>query len=204
MWCVSDTGRPRGRKPKLSRQAVLDAARELPPHEVTLAAVGARLGVTSPALYRYFPDRPAILEALAAEARDQLVPPPADLPWDTWLREAGRRERALWHTHAELYALADYRVTNRPSVRMFVAGVRVLVDAGFTRDDALAGVTIITELAHAIGYAETRRVSASDLSAEGEAELRSVLGDSLPTGLGEVLERAMDIAVDGLRARMVR
>jgi AcrR family transcriptional regulator len=183
---------------------VLDAARELPPQDVTLAAVGARLGVTSPALYRYFPDRAAILEALATEARDHIVPPPADLPWDSWLREAGRRERDLWRTHTELYASADYRATNRPRVRMFVAGMRVLIDAGFAREDAVAGVTIITELAHAVGYAETRRNAPSDLPPESEAELRELLGDGLPARLDEVLERAMDIAIEGLQARLAR
>jgi len=200
---VSEPGRPRGRKPKLSRQAVLDAARALPPQDVTLAAVGARLGVTSPALYRYFPDRAAILEALAAEARDELVPPPAELPWDEWLREAGRRERDLWRTHTDLYASADYRATNTPTVRMLLEGLRILVDAGFTAHDALAGITIMTELAHAFGHAEARP-RASELSAESEAELMALVGDSLPLSLDDLLDRAMGVVIDGLRTRLPR
>ena len=200
---VSEPSRPRGRKPRLSREAVLDAARALPPQEVTLAAVGAQLGVTSPALYRYFPDRAAILEALAAEARDQLVPPPAELPWDEWLREAGRRERDLWRTHTELYASADYRASNTPTVRMLLEGLRVLVDAGFDPGDALAGITVVTELAHAFGHAEARPRE-SELSAESEAELRSLVGGSLPGSLEALLQRAMDVVIDGLRARLPR
>lgn len=180
---------------------MLDAARALPPQDVTLAAVGAQLGVTSPALYRYFPDRAAILEALADEARDQLVPPPADLPWDDWLREAGRRERDLWRTHTELYASADYRATNTPTVRMLLEGLRILLAAGFTPGDALAGITVVTELSHAFGHAEARPRT-SELSPESEAELRSLVGDALPVSLEDLLDRAMDVVLDGLRARL--
>lgn len=199
MSLVSETGRTRGRKPTLSRAAILDAARSLKPHEVTLAAVGAQLGVTSPALYRYFPDRAAILEALASEAREQITPPPSDLPWDEWLREAGRRERSLWETHSELYGAADYRANSTPVVRIVTEGLRVLIAAGFSPSDALVGVTSISELAHAIGHAGTSR---SRGSTEGLEEVQALLGDALPISLDQLLEESMAVVIDGLRPRL--
>lgn len=201
---VTATGRAGGRPPKLSREAVLDAARSLPPHEVTLAAVGSRLGVTSPALYRYFPDRAAILEALAAEAREQLTPPPADLPWEEWLRAAAHLERDLWRVHSDLYTSADYRASATPLARIMIVGLEVLIGAGFAADDALVGLTIVSELAHAIGHAETRAKQPPPYPEELAERLRALLKDALPTSLDQVLERSLDITIEGLRGRLAR
>jgi AcrR family transcriptional regulator len=201
---VTVTGRGGGRPPKLSREAILGAARSLPPHEVTLAAVGAQLGVTSPALYRYFPDRTAILEALAAEAREQLVPPPADLPWEEWLRAAARMERDLWRVHSDLYTSADYRASATPLAQIMIVGLEVMIRAGFAADDALVGLTIVSELAHAVGHAETRQKQPPPYPEELADRLRALLGDAMPKGLEQVLEQSLDITIEGLRSRLAR
>ena len=181
---------------------MLDAARTLAPEEVTLAAVSARLGVTSPALYRYFPDRASILETLAAEVREQVTSPAADLPWDLWLREAARKERDLWRSHTALYASAHYRAHSTPMVRMAIDGLKVLIHAGFSPADAFAGVTAATELAHALGHAESQRQPSSSLPPALTEELTSVLGDVLPVDMDELLTRSMDLVIDGLRVRL--
>jgi AcrR family transcriptional regulator len=183
---------------------VLDAARSLPPNEVTLAAVGGLLGVTSPALYRYFPDRTAILEALAAQAREQLTPPPADLPLDEWLRAAARMERDLWRVHADLYTSAEYRAASTPMVRMVIVGIEVMIEAGFSAADALVAVTIVSELAHAIGHAEVRSKQPPPYPEELAERLRALLGDAMPRGLDQLLEDSLDITIEGLRTRLAR
>jgi AcrR family transcriptional regulator len=183
---------------------VLDAARELAPDDVTLAAIGAKLGVTSPALYRYFDDRTAILEALANEAREELTPPSEDLAWDEWLREAARKERNLWRSHPDLYDAANYRAMSAPMTKMAIAGLRVLLGAGFTRDDALSALTIASEVAHAIGNAETKAHDVTAMREEDRAELIELLGlhDSSPFDYDKLLDASISIAIDGMRLRL--
>lgn len=200
---VPETKKRPGPVPKLSREAVLDAARELAPDEVTLAAIGARLGVTSPALYRYFEDRTAILEALADEAREQLTPPSEDLPWDEWLRAAASKERALWSAHPDLYESARYRAVAAPFTKMAIVGARVLLSAGFNRADILAILTISSEIAHAIGHAEHnhRTGDRAPSNPEDVAALREILGEG-PVDYDAVFNDSLDIAIEGLRARL--
>jgi AcrR family transcriptional regulator len=173
----------------------------MPPEQATLSAIGAELGVTGPALYRYFPVRTAILEALAHEARETLVPPDPALAWDQWLREAARKELALWRTHADLYEAASYRAIARPSVRMFRVGMEVLEAAGFSTVDAICGLTAVTELAHTFGWSEGKAELL--LSPQDAAELReSMAGLDEPLTPDLVFERTIAITVDGLRSRL--
>lgn len=199
---MSETKGRRGPAPKISREAVLDAARELAPDEVTLAAIGARLGVTSPALYRYFEDRASILEALANEARERLTPPDPGLPWDQWLREAAQKERELWRAHPHLYEAANYRAISAPILTITAVGLRVLVDAGFTVAQALGALTITVEMAQSIGWAEGGGEQLYEVDAVLEA-----MPALLDIGLGplphdELFNLTLDIAIDGIRAQL--
>jgi AcrR family transcriptional regulator len=189
-----------GPVPRLSREAVLAVARDMAPEETTLAAIGAKLGVTGPALYRYFPDRTAILEALAHEARETLVPPDPSLPWDRWLHEAARVERSMWRTHADLYEAANYRAIARPSLRMLRVGLEVLTEAGFSPVDALCGLTAVTELAHSLGWAEGVGRGEALLDPEDLEQLRAWLS-SLDVALTPdlVFERTVALTIEGLR-----
>lgn len=184
--------------PRITHEAVLDIARTLPPESLTLTAISDRLGVTQPALYRYFPDRAAVLEALAREAAARLVPPDADLPWDEWLLQAAHAERELWRTHANLYEAANYRAISRPAAHMIRVGLEVLTAAGFTPLDALCGLSAVTELAHAVGIVESR----TDVLLEADA--LADLEDSLsaidePITPDLMFDRVVDITIDGLR-----
>jgi AcrR family transcriptional regulator len=160
--------------------------------------------VTSPALYRYFDDRTAILEALAVEAREQLVPPPADLHWEDWVREAAARERALWRTHPDLYESARYRAISAPLTRLSLAGLRVLIQAGFTAEAALAGMTVTSEIAHSIGQAETKKQDPTYLTEEEREEFRTLLSDVLPMSFDRLFESSLSLAIEGMRSTLPR
>jgi AcrR family transcriptional regulator len=195
---MPETKRRPGPAPRISRDAILDVARRLPPAQLTLAAVSAELGVTGPALYRYFPDRSAILEALAQEAREQLVPPDPDLPWEQWLQAAARVERALWKAHPNLREAANHRAVSRPSVRMLHTGIQVLTAAGFAPVDAYAGLTTVMELAHGIGWAESQTEHLFD--PHDLEELVPLLEGIGPLTTDIVLERSLAITIEGLRS----
>jgi AcrR family transcriptional regulator len=195
---VEQVRRRPGPVPRLSREAVLAVARDMTPEETTLSAIGAELGVTGPALYRYFPDRTAILEALAHEAREKLVPPAPGLPWEQWLLEAARAERGLWRSHGNLYEEANYRAISRPALQMTKVGLQVMKDAGFRTVDAACGLTAVTELAHAIGFAESHRDTLLD--PEDRADLRASLQDvEEPLTPDLVFERSVALVIEGLR-----
>ena len=77
--------RARGRPPKLSPQSILDAALGLLAvgtiDELNLARVAEQLGASTMSLYTYFPNRDALLEALAAQAFSELELPPRGSQW---------------------------------------------------------------------------------------------------------------------------
>jgi AcrR family transcriptional regulator len=180
---------------------VLAIARELPPRTMTLTAISDALGVTQPALYRYFPDRAAILDELAREARDTLIPPDPSLPWDQWLIEAARAERALWQRGADLYEAANFQAIWGPSTKMTRIGLQVLTAAGFTTLDATCALTITAEIAHVLGRAESG--SDAPLPPEALREMREMLADAEePLTADLVFEHSLAITIDGLRARL--
>ncbi|MHC9042975.1 TetR/AcrR family transcriptional regulator [Microbacterium saperdae] len=73
---------------KIDREQIVDAARQLIVADgetaVAMRPIAARLGVTPMALYRYFPDRDALLLALVEKVSEDLeVPGPSTTPRET-------------------------------------------------------------------------------------------------------------------------
>ncbi len=60
---------PQQERSRRSLDAILDATAELlaetDPATLTMSAIGTRAGVSKAAIYRYYPDRPAVIRALA-------------------------------------------------------------------------------------------------------------------------------------------
>jgi TetR/AcrR family tetracycline transcriptional repressor len=90
----------RGRPARLSREAVLAAARELldgePASDLTMTRVAQALRTTTMALYRYFPSREALLTALAESVFAEFDPEPLQ-PGTKW-------QDALFHWQCALRA----------------------------------------------------------------------------------------------------
>lgn len=93
---MSDVPRPRRADATLNRQRILDAAREAfaaTGSETSMAEVGRRSGVGPATLYRHFPSRQALLEALLLDEVDDLCATAATVEGrtagerlETWLR----------------------------------------------------------------------------------------------------------------------
>lgn len=180
---------------------VLDVAREFEPDALNLKAVGQRLGVTGPAIYRYFPDRAAILDALADEARERLSPPSRELDWEQWLVQAARKERALWKDHTNLYEAANYRAISRPMLKLATTGLDVLIRAGFTPEDAYCGVMMVSELAHTVGWAQSKHAGEMNPPGAVEELIAPVMHDELPS-LDRLFELSLQIQINGLRNQL--
>ncbi|HKY91551.1 MAG TPA: helix-turn-helix domain-containing protein [Nevskiaceae bacterium] len=79
-----------GRPPQISRERILDVARQIPARELTMHAVARRLGVSTPALYRHFESRDELLVALGARLSVKFaLRPPDPKNWRAWLLDTG-------------------------------------------------------------------------------------------------------------------
>ena len=95
LW--DDRSRPtRGPKPALSADQVIQTAMEIADEDgivaVSMHAVAARLGFTTMALYRYFPSREALYDAIVDAGMGSPPRPPE--PREDWRAEVARWARA--------------------------------------------------------------------------------------------------------------
>lgn len=135
LWGRQERGR-RGPKPKLSQDAVLDAAIALA-DEVGLEAlsmrrVAERLGLSPMALYTYAPSKAELVDLMYDRAIGEMREPPASLPgWRARLEFIARDLWALGARHPWMLLMAAHRPPLGPNFmhRMEVV-LRALDGAG--------------------------------------------------------------------------
>lgn len=103
------------RRPRLTRERLLEAALALVDAEgldaVTMRRLGAELGVRPMALYRYVPDRDALLDGMvAAVLAEMQVDPTGYDDWTVALRAAAEEFRRVARLHPNIVPL----LINRP------------------------------------------------------------------------------------------
>jgi len=144
----------RGRPPKVSPEAILDAVDNKRDGDWTMASIAAELGVSEPAIYYHFPSKHALLVALGARVIGQLpMPAPSD-DWEAWLGAFAQEALDFCRAHpfladVELSAIAMQQTA---SVRLLDELLRHLVGHGFATEDALIAVTgvmlVVQQFAH--------------------------------------------------------
>jgi TetR/AcrR family tetracycline transcriptional repressor len=153
--------RGRGRPPRLSRDQIIEAAVELlkrePGATLTIKRVAEAVGSAPMALYRYFPDRDALLQAMADQVMAGIQPStPAGDTWQeqvrVWMRNG--RDRLRPYSQLLAYMAATQQPVGLPALAMLAAILRPL---DLNEDDLALAVILIssTTLSHAM-Y-ETRR-----------------------------------------------
>lgn len=82
---------PRGGRPaQLSRERILDVARQIPARELSMPVVARHLGVSATALYRHFESRDSLFVALGAQLAQKFdLRPPDPAGWREWLIDTG-------------------------------------------------------------------------------------------------------------------
>lgn len=135
----------------LSRQEILDAAADLVERQglqrFSMPTLAAQLGCGVASIYKYFPHKRALLEALANRAVDDIggqLPPTGDGPWDVELMAYFREFRAVLLSRAlylELVAYGPASVVHHAlttaAQRRFEDGLALLRAAGLDRAAAL-------------------------------------------------------------------
>lgn len=141
-----------GRPARISRESVVAAAVALAESEgaaqVTIARVAAAVGATPMALYRYIPNRAALLDEVGDALIDQMdFELPAGTSWqeriEAWMDSA----RAHFVARPNAMSLLGSSKRSSPAwMRALTPIVGTLRDAGFSKESAALGVVWVTRL----------------------------------------------------------
>jgi AcrR family transcriptional regulator len=161
--------RPVGRPPRISRQAIAEAAVAVGLEDLTLKAVAARLGVSVPSLYHHVENRDDLVR-LAAEHSAQQRHRPVDtgqhwalwlLEWARWNRDAFLDEPGLLGQYIDGALTFEAIASNAEAI---LAG---LCRQGFTVTDAQAAYELVSSCAIGRAVSDLRRRRGSTLPDPG-------------------------------------
>ena len=158
-----------GRPALISREKVLEAARQLRPHELTMNAVAQRLDVKKASLYYYFSSKQELIAALATELVQDLVIPRADpAHWRRWLERAAVSLFDIFCANPVFLGLENYSQFARAVLPLQETAMETLEKAGFSADDVLRIWRVITSYVYAAaaGVQEAARAEVGQLAGE--------------------------------------
>ena len=168
---------PLTRRHPLTRERIFDAALAVVDRDglegLTMRRLGAELGVEAMALYRYVPNKEALLDAVLERVLSEI---PAELPttgdWRADIRGMFRIFLGLMRRHPRTIPLLSQMVLTDPAVaRPATLVLAVLKQAGFAPLDALQALATVTSAV--VGFA---------LSEVGTAEACAALRERIATG----------------------
>ncbi len=142
-----------GRPSKISRQRILDEARQLGAGELTFSRIAERLGVRQQALYYHFESREVLLGALAVElSKDFDLQPGNPRQWRLWLEQTGVQVYDFLTANPVVLETSNWRGLARFGLPLMEAALETLQGAGFSAEDAGRAWDVVADLA----YAEAR------------------------------------------------
>jgi AcrR family transcriptional regulator len=167
----------RGRPPRIDREAIAQAAGEIPLSNLSLRSVADRLGVSVPGLYHYVQGRDELF-ALAAERSVRRWPLPVDHDqhWAVWLYE--------WAVY-----IRDANVSEPGLIKQYLdaaIGVEVMADSidaalalcvrqGFSAIEAFRAYHLVSECALGAAVAQIREDRARKEGRPSDWELHRIL-----------------------------
>jgi AcrR family transcriptional regulator len=136
------------RREPLSRERIAQAALNfIDRHgldELSTRRLGKALGVEGMALYKHFPSRDALLDAVAELLLCELTVPPAGLGWAERVKVFARSYRAIARVHPRAYRLlATRRLTSEGALGVLNALFAALLEEGFTASESVLLFRII-------------------------------------------------------------
>lgn len=155
-----------GRPPRIDRESILAATIDMALPDLTLTAVAKRLGVSTQALYRYFANREALIDAVI-----QLLTERYPLPnyqgedWCIWAHKWGS---ALYQLYQALPGMAERATAGTPNVpavlTRFETSIRIAHESGFDELFALWATQTLTEFVHTWVARDQKRTAIAMLS----------------------------------------
>jgi AcrR family transcriptional regulator len=215
----------RGPKPSLSTDQIARAAIRLADVEglaaLTMQRLAGEVGVTTMALYRYFPTKADVVAFMI----DSAVDPPhyfgkPSLPWNTRLKAWARRCLDIYHDHPWFLEATTARqsLMGPNELSWMEAALAMLAESGLrAREQQHAFLAII---GHVRGHATFQQISKSSGIGEAwtrelaqilqsQANLYPILLDVLRSGAftesaDGAFDFGLDCILDGIRARIRR
>ncbi|MFI6599196.1 TetR family transcriptional regulator [Nonomuraea sp. NPDC050536] len=134
-------------------QAAIELLDEVGLDALTMRLLASRLGVRASALYRHYPSKQALLDAMVAHLVSPAgdIAPLPDAPWDELLRgvASGMREVMLAHRDGARL-LSGFQYPGDEAVAAFQHLIAALTAAGVPA--GTAAVAVDTVMAYANGY----------------------------------------------------
>ena len=189
LW--DDRSQPtRGPKPGMTPDDVVQAAMQLADEDglsaVTMGAVAARLGFTTMAVYRYFPSKETLLDAII-DAGMGSPPRPAEprAPWREEVAEWARAKRAMLCARPWLAELPFVAAPHGPNWLSWLEAVLdPLSTTGLSAPDLGEVLSVIdaytrgaSDTAISLARARARGTSAQEWAAAVGADLGRAIGD---------------------------
>jgi AcrR family transcriptional regulator len=180
----------RGPKPALSAQDIVQAAMQIADEEgiaaVTMNAVSSRLGFTTMAIYRYFPNKEALLDAVVDAGLGS--PPRPTEPREDWRGEVAqwmRAKRAMLCARPWLAELPFVAAPHGPNWLLWLEAVtEPLSRTGLSAADLGEMISIIdgytrgaSDTAISLARARARGTSSAEWAAAVGADLGRAIGD---------------------------
>jgi AcrR family transcriptional regulator len=110
---------------------------------ISMRKLASEFGVSATALYRYFPDRRSLYEAISDEVIKEIVEADQGGAWTMRLRSLIVAQQRIL---TEVPGIAQFLFENQdsvPAMRWMNAILRVLLDAGFTPSAAVRALTAL-------------------------------------------------------------
>jgi TetR/AcrR family tetracycline transcriptional repressor len=207
------TGRRPGRPALISRERVLTEALKIVDEDglerLTMRRLGAELGVDPMTVYHYVPDKAALFDGLVERVFSEIELDRLTGDWRDDLRGLTYAVRSAFLDHANAVPLLGTRPpVTAPAFALIETATTVLLQAGFTAEQAADAVDCVGRLVIGHTLAEVGSPPAGDVSG-GERE-HLAAEQALPAerypGLAAVRragtrhdpERLFDFALDGL------
>lgn len=210
----------RGPKPSLTREDVVRAAMQIADEEglaaMTMQNVSAKLGFTTMAIYRYFPNKEALYDAIVDAGMGQ--PPRPTEPRKSWREEVAnwsRAKRAMLIARPWLAELPFVAAPHGPNWLMWLeAAVDPLTRTGLRGSDVGEMLSILdgytrgaSDTAVSLARARARGISPEQWAAAVGADLGRSIGDprfptfasiisAPPEGRPRTMEESFDFGLE--------
>jgi AcrR family transcriptional regulator len=195
----------RGPKPGLTPDDVVKAAMQIADEEgiaaVTMNAVATRLGFTTMAIYRYFPSKEALLDAVVDAGLGAPPPPPeARGDWRSEVAQWMRAKRAMLCARPWLAELPFVAAPHGPNwLSWLEALAEPLATTGLSSPDMGEMISIIdgytrgaSDTAVSLARARARGISDQEWAAAVGADLGRAIGDPRYPAFAAILTTPSD------------
>lgn len=176
-----------GRRPRVSREQVLDAALAIADEAglaaVTMANVGARLGVQAMSLYRHVGNKEEMLDGLVDRVFAEIEVPPRDAgEWKVAMRRRAVSVHDALRRHAWAIGLMESRSNPGPAtLAHHDAMLAILFAAGFSGHEATRMYNLLDSYVYGFALQEaTLPFTTTEEMAELSSEMLAAVADAYP------------------------